>query len=239
MASIVVCGGSMIGLSTAMMLARDGHDVTVLEKDPAPVPGSLTEAWTSWERPGVPQLRQPHNLFPRTRAVLDAELPGMVDRLVDAWVHLGRLARAPAAVDDRQRSSTGRRQVPVRHRSSPCRRVGVRQRSGRTRRGDGPAGVGVAELLVGTSVLEGVPHIVGVRTTEGDELRADLVVDAMGRRSSLVDWLQQLGAARDPDHIRGLRLRLLHALLQGRRAARDVRTTAEPDGDLLDPDPAR
>ena len=198
MASIVVCGGSMIGLSTAMMLARDGHDVTVLEKDPAPVPGSLTEAWTSWERPGVPQLRQPHNLFPRTRSVLDAELPGMVDRLVDAgctWVDLLALVppsmtdTAPRPDDDKFRFVTGRRPVvewAFASAAAEHEAVTVRR------------GVGVAELLVGTSVLEGVPHIVGVRTTEGDELRADLVVDAMGRRSNLVDWLQQLGAPEIP-----------------------------------------
>src|SRR4249920_1727645 len=90
MTTIVVCGGSMIGLSTAMMLARDGHEVTVLERDPAPVPASPHEAWTSWPRPGVPQHHQPHNLFPRTRVVLDADLPGMVGKLEDAgctWVN--------------------------------------------------------------------------------------------------------------------------------------------------------
>ena len=37
------------------------------------------------------------------------------------------------------------------------------------------------------------PHVTGVRT-DGDDLAADLVVDATGRRSPIDDWLTQLGA---------------------------------------------
>ncbi len=37
-----------------------------------------------------------------------------------------------------------------------------------------------------------------MRTTDGDELHADLVVDAMGRRSKLVEWLQALGSPEIP-----------------------------------------
>jgi flavin-dependent dehydrogenase len=54
-------------------------------------------------------------------------------------------------------------------------------------------GVGVAGLLAGEPVA-GVPHVVGVRTEAGEELRADLVVDASGRRSPLPRWLDELGA---------------------------------------------
>ena len=39
----------------------------------------------------------------------------------------------------------------------------------------------------------GTPHVSGARTEEGEDLRADLVIDAMGRRSELTRWLMQLG----------------------------------------------
>ena len=133
MASIVVCGGSMIGLSTAMMLARDGHEVTVLERDPAAVPASPLEAWTSWPRPGVPQHHQPHNLFPRTRAVLDADLPGMVVKLEDAGCTWVNPVEAVAADDGRHLGSAGRRPVSLHHRAPADRRVGVRASGGRAR----------------------------------------------------------------------------------------------------------
>jgi flavin-dependent dehydrogenase len=53
-------------------------------------------------------------------------------------------------------------------------------------------GVTVTGLVAGA--YDGVPHISGVRTETGHELAADLVVDAMGRRSQLPRWLQAAGA---------------------------------------------
>jgi 2-polyprenyl-6-methoxyphenol hydroxylase-like FAD-dependent oxidoreductase len=194
MSSIVVCGGSVIGLTAAMLLARDGHAVTVLERDVATPPDVAVDAWSRWERKGVPQFHQPHNLFPRVRLVLDAELPGMVDRLVDAgltwWAPLDSLPpsigdREPRPGDERFRFVTGRRPVfeaVFAHAAEETPGVTIRR------------GVGVDGLLTRPPVADGAPHIAGVRTSVGDELAADLVVDAMGRRSPLVDWLGALGA---------------------------------------------
>ena len=58
MSSVIICGGSVVGLTTAMMLARDGHEVTVLERDEVPA-ASAGKAWDGWERSGVAQFRQP------------------------------------------------------------------------------------------------------------------------------------------------------------------------------------
>ncbi|MBA3294285.1 MAG: NAD-binding protein [Geodermatophilaceae bacterium] len=121
MGSIVVCGGSVIGLSVAMMLAADGHQVTVLEANPQGVPADSLAAWDSWERKGVAQFHQPHTLFARFRQILDEELPGMVEKLVAAggeWMDpldpLPRMIGDPTSWpdDERFRSVTGRRPMP-------------------------------------------------------------------------------------------------------------------------------
>ena len=48
---LVMIGGGVCGLAAAMMLTRDGHDVTVLERDNAPVPESAAGAQNLF-RPG-------------------------------------------------------------------------------------------------------------------------------------------------------------------------------------------
>ncbi|MGA2522342.1 MAG: FAD-dependent oxidoreductase, partial [Acidimicrobiales bacterium] len=55
-------------------------------------------------------------------------------------------------------------------------------------------GAVVEGLCTGTSSVSGVPHVTGVRTATGEEVVADLVVDATGRRSPLPGWLEAAGA---------------------------------------------
>src|SRR5262249_44419835 len=49
------------------------------------------------------------------------------------------------------------------------------------------------ELVTGPSAIPGVRHDVGVRTDSGDIIRADLVVDAMGRKSPACKWIADAG----------------------------------------------
>lgn len=194
MAAIVVCGGGVVGLCAGLMLAEDGHEVTVLEPDPTGPPEQPAAAWDDWRRGGVAQFRQPHTLLPRFRQVADAELPGLVDRLADGgcgWVdYLESLPpsiedRTPRPGDDRLRFVTGRRPVAeavVAAAAEEHPRLSVRR------------GVRVVGLVAGPAALPGVPHVAGVRTGSGAEVRADLVVDATGRRSPSADWLTELGA---------------------------------------------
>lgn len=74
MVPILVLGAGVCGLASALMLARDGHDVTVLERDAAPPPDTPDAAFESWERRGVAQFAQAHYLQPLGRRVLDAAL---------------------------------------------------------------------------------------------------------------------------------------------------------------------
>jgi 2-polyprenyl-6-methoxyphenol hydroxylase-like FAD-dependent oxidoreductase len=194
MGLIVVCGAGPIGLCTAMMLARDGLSVTVLDEDPDE-PTIPFDAWTSWRRKGVAQFHQPHNLFGRFREISDRELPGLTEQLLAAgcvWVDYldplppGIRDLTPRPGDERLRFVTGRRPVFESVFAAAAKReprVSVRR------------GVRIAGLLTGREVIAGIPHVTGVRTSEGEEIRGELVIDAMGRRSPSAKWLVEAGAS--------------------------------------------
>ncbi|WP_435192758.1 FAD-dependent oxidoreductase [Nonomuraea sp. bgisy094] len=49
--NVIVIGAGPAGLATAMLLAGRGHQVTVLERDPAEPLSTGPQSWESWERP--------------------------------------------------------------------------------------------------------------------------------------------------------------------------------------------
>ena len=104
MSKILVLGGGIVGLSTAMMLARRGHDVTVFERDSKPLPASPGDAWQAWERRGVAQFRQPHYLHPPAIELLDSHLPDVKQALIHAGcITFDALAMTPPTIADRTR----------------------------------------------------------------------------------------------------------------------------------------
>jgi 2-polyprenyl-6-methoxyphenol hydroxylase-like FAD-dependent oxidoreductase len=117
---IVVLGAGPIGLAAAMLLAADGREVTVLEKDPDEPPRSGEEAWQAWQRAGVSQFRQLHYMQARVRHPLDEQLPAVRDR-IEAFggcrfnplaALLGAMGdRAAREGDGRFETITGRRAV--------------------------------------------------------------------------------------------------------------------------------
>jgi 2-polyprenyl-6-methoxyphenol hydroxylase-like FAD-dependent oxidoreductase len=201
MAKIAITGGGVAGLSTAMLLAGDGHEVTLFERDAAEPP-TPSEAWDTWERRGVNQFRLLHFFQPRFRIELERELPHVVKELDAAGaLRISPLAGAPVELtggprpgDSDFESVTGRR--PVVEAVLGC---AAQSTPGVTVR----RGVAVHGLVAGAQAIRGVPHVSGVRTAAG-EVRADLVVDATGRRSPLPDWLEAAGARRPIEELEDL-----------------------------------
>ena len=196
---VIVIGAGICGLGTALLLARHGHHVTVIEKDSAPVPDSLDDCWERWARKGVAQFRQPHNFMPGLRLILEAELPDVQQDLIEAGAaHFDMLNPIPAwlsgapaqPIDDQLWTYTSRRPTG----EWVFLKAAERDDRIRVRRG-----VAVQSLLTGAAIRDGKPRVAGVRTSDDGELRADLVVDVTGRGSPAREWLRQIGVKIPPD----------------------------------------
>ena len=185
MSHTIVLGGGLCGLTAAMMLARDGHRVTVLERDAAPVPADPEAAWERWQRAGVVQFRQAHYLQPLGKTVLETELPDVLE----AFKAAGAYRFDPLA--GRFGAARGRRALHRLHRPSQTLEQVVASAAEREPGVEIRRGVTVTALE--TRRIDGRVHVIAVRTDSGERLAGDLVIDAMGRGSALPKLLAAAG----------------------------------------------
>ena len=182
---VIVIGAGVAGLGTALALGRDGHHVLVLERDATPLPASASDAFW-WDRRGAPQVRHSHMFLARLRNLLRDRFPDVREALLDAGAtELTVAEMLPVGMDPTPMD--GDEDLAM----IACRRTTfewvVRCKALEQENVEIRTGVGVDGLLVEDA------RVVGVRTTNGDELRAGVVVAANGRRSEFPRWVREAG----------------------------------------------
>jgi 2-polyprenyl-6-methoxyphenol hydroxylase-like FAD-dependent oxidoreductase len=186
MASVLVLGGGVAGLGSALTLSEAGHDVTVVERDETTLPASPDEAFEHWPRRGAPQVRHSHAFLARLRNLLRDRQPQLLaDLLAAGATELRFTETLPDTLTDRSPMPGDEDLVAL-----ACRRTTFEW----VLRREVMEARGVRLVQGAVDGLEGSPvRITGARLSGGDVLRADWVVDATGRRSPLPAWLAALG----------------------------------------------
>jgi 2-polyprenyl-6-methoxyphenol hydroxylase-like FAD-dependent oxidoreductase len=157
---VVVVGAGPTGLFSAMVLARRGHQVVVVDRDPGP------EQDGSWSRRGVMQFHHPHGFRAQVVEALQAKLPHVWHNLLAAGaepITAPTDAPGPQLMGIRCRRLTFERVL----RTAAERQPGVRVRTGHV-----------------DQVCTDRGRAIGVRV-DGATLEADLVIAASGRTGRL------------------------------------------------------
>jgi len=216
--NVVVVGGGVAGLSTALQLGRAGHEVTVIERDDTPMPATADEAF-EWNRRGAPQVRHSHAFLARLRNLLRDHQPDILDALLAEGATEMRFGDGvppdmeftPEPGDDDlvmiacrrttfewvlRRAALAEPNVTIR---TGLAATGLLTPTGNfTPSPNTPNPKNPADVALSATPARhfgDVAVVTGVRLDDGTELAADLVVAANGRRSSVAEWLAEIGAS--------------------------------------------
>ncbi|HEX7760384.1 MAG TPA: FAD-dependent oxidoreductase [Caulobacteraceae bacterium] len=194
---VLVIGAGIAGLCTALALGPTGRSVILVERDEPAPSGDADEAFKDWNRRGVGHLRQSHAFLARLRSLIKAEHPALLQDLLDAGCReigfkdmlsdtlRGRYTAQPGDADMAVLTSR-RTTLELVMRRYVERQPNVRIVSGF-----------FCQRLLTARGEDGSLRVRGLlgEDAEGErELLADIVVDAAGRTSGVVEQLIAEGA---------------------------------------------
>jgi 2-polyprenyl-6-methoxyphenol hydroxylase-like FAD-dependent oxidoreductase len=193
--TIVIVGGSIAGLAAALALRRSGREVVVLERDPEPPEIRAIDAFDDWHRAGVPQFHHAHMLLARAQIIIREDHPDLLEALSAAGVHCSGLDELQPWIDlglPRPKQGDTQLDYIVSRRATleyVLRRHVASLPHVRFIHGAQVTGLLSERTRRGTRVL-GVQYKAG---EAAHTLRAELVIDAAGKRTPMHDWLRELG----------------------------------------------
>ncbi|MES2035954.1 MAG: NAD(P)-binding protein [Pseudomonadota bacterium] len=194
---VLVIGTGIAGLCTALALGPTGRQVVVLERDENPPAGDADTAFRDWKRRGVGHLRQSHAFLARLRNIIRDEHPQLLADLLaagcreitfsDMLTDAQRKVYEPKPGDADLTILTSRRttlELIIRRYVERLPNVTIRSGT-------------IVHGVTSETNADGVIQVTGLTIEDSDgrrDLTADLVIDAGGKSSQIIEGLIEAGA---------------------------------------------
>lgn len=196
---VAIVGAGITGMCTALSLAKQGHQITLFERDTAPPPGDADQAFFAWQRRGAAQFRHPHAFLGLMCSILEENHPELLEAFFAAGARRVDFAdMVPPNLLPQYQPEPGDEKLWV----LLCRRATIETVLRRHVESLNNVDIHNTTYVTGvrTERRDGSLYVTGLELTDRahdnqkSTYQADVYIDAAGRASKFRSWLTAAGA---------------------------------------------